>query len=106
MEFEKSFKNSILKETGPRYGQKFVCSENPGQNIWHKVKKFSKSGQNFKDLLFNFVGFFDSYCQSLIFGRKTGHYAASLPKFDIFLISEVLSRSATRKATGVLGLLC
>ena len=44
---------------------------NPGQNIWHKVKKASKIGQNFKNLLSNFT-FFDSYCQSLIFGRKGG----------------------------------
>ena len=30
--------------------------------------------------------FFDSYCQHLIFGRKTGHWAASPLTFDIFLI--------------------
>ena len=65
-------KNSSLKETGPSYGQKFVCSDNPGQNIWHKVKKSSKIGQDFKNLLSNFA-FFDSYCQSLVSGRKTGH---------------------------------
>ena len=27
---------------------------NPGQNTWHKVKKFSKIGQDFKNLLSNF----------------------------------------------------
>ena len=42
--------NSSLEETGPNYGQKFVCSDNPGQNIWHKVKKSSKIGQDFKNL--------------------------------------------------------
>ena len=26
---------------------KFVCSDNPGQNIWHKVRKSSKIGQDF-----------------------------------------------------------
>ena len=66
-------KNLSLKETGPNYGQKLVCSDNPGQNIWHKVKKSSKIEQDFKDLLSNFACFFDSYCQSLISGRKTGH---------------------------------
>ena len=28
---------------------------NPGQNIWHKVKKSSKIGQDFKNLLSNFA---------------------------------------------------
>ena len=46
---------------------------NPGQNIWHKLKKSSKIGQDFKNLLSNFAIFFDSYCQSLISGRKTGY---------------------------------
>ena len=66
-------KNSSLKETGPSYGQKFVCSGNPGQNIWHKVKKFSKIGQDFKNVLSNFPGFFDSKSQTFISGWKTGH---------------------------------
>ena len=50
-------KISSLKETGLNYGQKFVCSDNPGQNIWHKVKKSSKIGQDFKNLLSNFACF-------------------------------------------------
>ena len=33
-----------------------------------------------------FCVFFDCYCQSLISGRETGHWAMPLPKFDIFLI--------------------
>ena len=50
-------KNSCLKETGPSYGQKFVCSDNPGQNICQKVKKSSKIGQDFKNLISNFACF-------------------------------------------------
>ena len=65
------FKNSSLKEIGPTYDQKFVCTDNTGQNIWHKVNKSSKIGQDFKNLLSSV--FFGSYCQSLISGRKTGH---------------------------------
>ena len=77
-------KNSSLKATGPSYGQTIVCSDNPGQNIWHKVKKYSKIGQDYKNLISNFPCFM------------------SPPKFDIFLTfpnflrSYVLSRSATR----------
>ena len=43
--------NSGLKETGPNYSQKYVCSDNPGQIMWHKVKKSSKIGQDFTNLL-------------------------------------------------------
>ena len=50
-------RNSNLKETGPSYDQKVVCADNPGQNIWNKVKKFSKIGQDFKNLLSNFACF-------------------------------------------------
>ena len=48
-------KNSCLKETGPSYGQKCVCSDKPGQNIWQKLKKSSKIGQVLKNLLSNFA---------------------------------------------------
>ena len=33
---------------------------NPGQNIWHKVEKSNKAGQDFKSLLSNFACFFES----------------------------------------------
>ena len=35
-----------LKETGPSFDQKYLYSNYPGQNIWNKVKKSSKIGQN------------------------------------------------------------
>ena len=50
-------KNSCLKETGPSNGQKFVSLDNPGQNIWQKLKKSSKIGQDFENLLCNFACF-------------------------------------------------
>ena len=50
-------KNSSLEETGPKCDQKFVCSDNPGQNIWQKVKKSIKMGQDFKNLLSNIACF-------------------------------------------------
>ena len=61
-----------MKESGPSYSPKFVSTDNPSQNIWYKVKKYSKIGQGFKNVISNFV-FFDSYCQRLISGRKTGY---------------------------------
>ena len=36
---------------------KELASYNPGQNIWHKVKKYSKIGQDFKNVTSNFACF-------------------------------------------------
>ena len=56
-ELTKISKNSSVKETGPSYGQKFVSSDNPSQNIWYKVKKYSKIGQEFKNVISNYLFF-------------------------------------------------
>ena len=34
-------------ETGLSYDQKFICSDNPGQNIWKKIEKCSKFEHDF-----------------------------------------------------------
>ena len=34
-----------------------LASYNPAQNIWHKVKKYSKIGQDFKNVISNFACF-------------------------------------------------
>ena len=34
-----------------------VASFNPGQNIWHKVKRYYKTGQDFKNIISNFACF-------------------------------------------------
>ena len=72
MKLPEIFKNSSVNETGPSYGKTFVCLDNPGQNIWHKVKTYNKIGQDFKNTISNFA-VFDSYCQRFISGRRTGH---------------------------------
>ena len=83
-------------------------SYNPGQNIWNKIDKSSKTGHGKKSLISTFAGFFfDCYYQSLIFGRETEHWAMSPLKFGIFLIfpyflrSLVLSCFATHEATQI-----
>ena len=50
-------KTLSVKETGPSYGQKFVFSDNPSQKNWHKVKKYSKIEQYFKNVISNFANF-------------------------------------------------
>ena len=45
---------------------------NPGQNIWNKIEKSSKSGQKKKFDIY-FCVFFNYYYQSLISERETGH---------------------------------
>ena len=59
-----------MKETGPRYGKIFICSDNSGQNIWNKVRTHNKIGQEFKNMISNFA-FLESYRQRLVSGRKT-----------------------------------
>ena len=44
-------------EIWPRYGQKYVSSDNPNQNIWHKLNKYSKIGQDFNNVISNFACF-------------------------------------------------
>ena len=34
-----------------------VSSDNPSQNIWHKVKKYSKTGHDFENVISNFACF-------------------------------------------------
>ena len=57
LKLQKISKNSSLKETGPSCGLRFVSPDNPSQNIWHKLKKYSKIRQGFKNVISNFAGF-------------------------------------------------
>ena len=75
-----------------------------------KVGKSSNIGQERKNLIdICFCVFFDCFSQSLTSGRKTGHWAMSSPKFEIFPIFSnflrSLSRSVTREATRIPSLL-
>ena len=57
LKLQKISKNSSVKKTGPSFGQNFVSSDNHSQNIWHKLKKYSKIGQDLKNVVSNFVCF-------------------------------------------------
>ena len=37
-----------MKETGPNFDQKLVCSDNLGQNMWNKLEKSSRVRQERK----------------------------------------------------------
>ena len=54
---QKISKNSSVKETGPSYEEKFVSSDNPSQTICHNLKKYIKTGQDFKNVISNFACF-------------------------------------------------
>ena len=45
LRLQKISNNSCVNETGPNSSQKFVSSDNPSQNNWRKLKKYSKIGQ-------------------------------------------------------------
>ena len=51
---------------------------NPEKNIWNKIEKFSKTGQEKKSLISTFARFFECYYQSLISEMETGHWALCL----------------------------
>ena len=66
LKFRKIFKNPSMKKTGPRYGLKFVSSDNPGKNISQKVKKCSKFWQELKNVISNFAWFFTDIINVMI----------------------------------------
>ena len=47
----KMSKNDSLEKTGRSSDQNFVCSDNPGQNIWNKIEKSNKTGQEKKSFI-------------------------------------------------------
>ena len=42
---------SVWKKTGLIWDQNFAGSDNPGQNIWNKMEKTIKTGQEKKSLV-------------------------------------------------------
>ena len=42
------------------YDEKVVCSGNPGQNIWNKLKKSIKIGQDYTNLISTFALFLNA----------------------------------------------
>ena len=65
-------KNESLNKTGPSEDENFVRSDNPGQTIWNKIDKSSKTREG-KDK------FRVYFCQSLFSARETCDYAMSPP---------------------------
>ena len=46
-----------MKKAGLSYEQKFLSSDNPAQNIWNKIEKSSKTGEEKKSLISAFACF-------------------------------------------------
>ena len=55
LKLQKMSKNWSLKENGSSYDQKCVFSNNSGQNIWNRLEKSSKIGQENKTLMSTFA---------------------------------------------------
>ena len=66
----RNVKNSSLEDIGASCEQKLVCSDNPRQNIWNRVKQSSKIRYEFA--LF-FCVLFDHYYKIFICVREIGH---------------------------------
>ena len=50
-------KNESLNKTGPSQDENFVRSDNPGQTIWNKIDKSSKTREEKKSLKSTFACF-------------------------------------------------
>ena len=90
-----------MKDTGSICDQKFVWSDNPGQNIWNKIEKSSKIGQEKKSLISTFEGFLTAIAKvKFLEGRLDTRLCTylNLKFFWYFLISlnpQILRCSAT-----------
>ena len=100
----KNIKKFRLEEAGPSYDQKFVYSDNPGQNIWNKNSvKLDRTRKLFYLILSilslplsNFNFWQEGYVPTQIWDFFYHFY---------FLRSYVLGCSATQKATRISSLL-
>ena len=59
--FEEIFQKFKCEGHWAKLRQKFVCSDNPGQNIWHKVKRYNKIGQDCENIISNFACFWQLF---------------------------------------------
>ena len=66
-------KNWSLRETEQIYDQEFTCSDNPGQNIWNKIEKSSKIGQDKKSLSSTFACFWTTITYYWALGYISTH---------------------------------
>ena len=87
----KKVKKKSSEEIGSSYDQKFVCSHNPGENIWNKVQKSSKIRQDQKTLVSIFVYFLTTIAKVQFLEGRLGP-RLSLSKLEIFLIFPNLLR--------------
>ena len=90
-----------MKDTGSICDQKFVWLDNPGQNIWNKIEKSSKTGQEKKSLISTFEGFLTAIAKVKFLEGRLGtrmYTYLNLKFFWYFLISlnpQILRCSAT-----------
>ena len=77
-------KKSSLEETGWSLDKIFVCSDNLGQNIWKKIKKSSKIGQNYKALISTFASFLTAIAKNYILWERLDNRLCLYPKWRFF----------------------
>ena len=49
--------SGLRPKNRPEAAWNYTFFYNPGQNIWHKLKKYIKIGQDFKNVISNFACF-------------------------------------------------
>ena len=69
-----------LKDTGKLYEKKYVCTTDPGQNRWPKVKNQVKLERVGNIKIWFFVTL-DRYCPKFITGGETSDILVAFPDF-------------------------
>ena len=81
-----------------------IC--NPGQSIWQKVRKYSKIGQDLKNVISNFACFWQLLSTFNFWKGDWALGCVSTQIWHFYNFLKVSSRSATLSATRVPSLLC
>ena len=61
LKFRNFVRSLVLSHLATREAARAFTLCNPGQSIWHKVKKYSKTGQEYKNLISNFACFLTAF---------------------------------------------
>ena len=88
LSYKKCPKIQVWSKLGQVSVKKFVCSDNPGQSIWHKLKKYCKIGQDYKSLISKFEFFLSAFLKILFLEGILGTRLCLHPNLTFFNISQ------------------
>ena len=103
LSYKKCPKIQVWSKLGQVSVKKFLCSDNPGQNIWHKLKKYSKIGKDHKSLISKFAFFLITFLKILFLEGILGTGLCLHPNLTFLNISrfpKILSHKSIGNSWG------